>query len=81
MRWAGLLVVLRLAVGLQAEVTNDWSGTLAAARGQTVYWNAWGGDPLINGYVEWATREVRQRFGVDARWSANIWARPPGSVT
>lgn len=67
MRWAGLLVVLRLAVGLQAEVTNDWSGTLAAARGQTVYWNAWGGDPLINGYVEWATREVRQRFGVDAR--------------
>lgn len=66
-RWAGLLLVLWLTVGLQAEATNDWSATLAAARGQTVYWNAWGGDELINRYLDWAAGEVKRRYDVEVR--------------
>lgn len=61
----GLLFALTLP--LRAAETNDWSATLAKARGQTVYWNAWGGDALINSYIDWATREAKQRFGVDVR--------------
>ena len=32
---------------------NDasWQQTLLAARGQTVYFNAWGGDPAVNRYA------------------------------
>ena len=37
---------------------------LAEAEGQTVYWNAWGGDPRINDYIDWAAGEVADRFGV-----------------
>ena len=29
-----------------------WQRTLAQARGQTVYFNAWGGAPTINAYIQ-----------------------------
>src|SRR5262249_16915651 len=44
-----------------------WSTTLGKARGQTVYWNAWGGDPRINSYIQWACKEAQKRFGIDVR--------------
>ncbi|HNP35255.1 MAG TPA: ABC transporter substrate-binding protein [Woeseiaceae bacterium] len=34
------------------------------AAGQTVYFNAWGGDPAINRYLEWVAREVLEQFDV-----------------
>jgi putative thiamine transport system substrate-binding protein len=34
------------------------------ARGQAVYFNAWGGDSAINRYVAWATAELERRHGV-----------------
>jgi putative thiamine transport system substrate-binding protein len=43
----------------------DWDPTLAAARGQTVYWNAWGGDEQINGYIAWVGDELLERHGVE----------------
>jgi putative thiamine transport system substrate-binding protein len=43
----------------------DWDSTLAAARGQTVYWNAWGGDEQINGYIAWVGDELLERHGVE----------------
>lgn len=42
----------------------DWSGVLAAARGQTVYWNAWGGDPRTNDFIAWVGQQVQERYGV-----------------
>ena len=42
----------------------DWSSVLAKARGETVYFHAWGGEPRINDYIAWAGREVEERFGV-----------------
>ena len=41
-----------------------WQRTLAQARGQTVYFNAWGGAPTINNYIQWAADQVQQQFGV-----------------
>ena len=43
----------------------DWPATLREARGQTVYFNAWAGDPRVNDYIAWAGREVAARFGVE----------------
>ncbi|MAW87013.1 MAG: ABC transporter substrate-binding protein [Phyllobacteriaceae bacterium] len=44
---------------------KNWESVLEAARGQTVYWNAWGGSENINAYVEWAGEELRSRHGID----------------
>lgn len=44
---------------------KDWDTVLAEARGQTVYFHAWGGSEQINGYVEWAGQEMQKRFGVE----------------
>lgn len=41
-----------------------WDQTLAKARGQTVYFHAWGGEQRINDYIAWAGAEVEARFGV-----------------
>lgn len=44
---------------------DDWESVLEEARGQTVYWNAWAGEPRMNDYIAWAAREARVRFGVE----------------
>lgn len=43
---------------------HDWPSVLAAAKGETVYFNAWGGDTAINDYIAWAGSEVERRYGV-----------------
>ncbi len=56
---------LMLAPAAHAWATgSDWPATLEAARGSTVYWHAWGGDPRINDYIAWVARTVEQRFGI-----------------
>ncbi|MGQ2908062.1 MAG: ABC transporter substrate-binding protein [Aliihoeflea sp.] len=44
---------------------KDWDAVVAAARGQSVYFNAWGGSPNINAYIEWAADELDTRYGID----------------
>ncbi|MQX38492.1 ABC transporter substrate-binding protein [Roseospira navarrensis] len=46
---------------------GDWDAVLAAARGQTVHWNAWGGDEKINRHIAWIGDQVANRFGVTLR--------------
>ena len=43
---------------------RNWDAVSAEAKGQTVYFNAWGGDTGINDYIAWASDEVRKRYGV-----------------
>ena len=47
-----------------ARETRPWSDILARARGQTVFWNAWGGDERTNAFIAWAGEETRRLFGV-----------------
>ncbi|MFZ1725936.1 MAG: ABC transporter substrate-binding protein [Albidovulum sp.] len=42
----------------------NWDDTLAAAKGQTVYWNAWGGDERTNSFIAWASDELSEQYGV-----------------
>ena len=34
------------------------------ARGQTVYFNAWGGSPSINAYIGWVGEQLKQRYDI-----------------
>ena len=43
---------------------SRWDDVLAQARGETVYFNAWGGAENINAYLEWAGSELASRFGL-----------------
>lgn len=43
---------------------KDWPAVEAEARGQEVFFNAWGGDPRRNAYIDWAAREMLDRYGV-----------------
>lgn len=43
---------------------SKWNDVLADAKGETVYWNAWGGAENINAYIEWAGSEIEKRYGV-----------------
>ena len=54
---------LLLATQLHAAETT-WQQTLAEAKGQRVYFNAWGGSPEINAYLGWAGQEIERQYGV-----------------
>ncbi|NKB51671.1 MAG: ABC transporter substrate-binding protein [Rhizobiaceae bacterium] len=43
---------------------GNWDSVKAAARGQTVFFNAWGGSQNINEYIAWAGSELKARYGV-----------------
>jgi len=47
----------------QAE-SRSFEEIAEAAKGQTVYWNAWGGDERINAYIAWAGDMVNDAYGV-----------------
>lgn len=63
---AGVLAGFALAGVARAEMPDpsDWASVLAGAKGETVYFHAWGGEPRINDYIAWAGSIVLARFGV-----------------
>lgn len=45
--------------------TLPWDSVLARAKGQTVVWRMWRGDPSVNAFIDsWVTPRVRKQFGV-----------------
>jgi putative thiamine transport system substrate-binding protein len=64
MRRAILPLVATLVLAAGSAAAQTWDEVLAKARGQTVYWNAWGGSQQTNDYIQWAAGRVREQFGV-----------------
>ncbi|MCK4868631.1 MAG: ABC transporter substrate-binding protein, partial [Alphaproteobacteria bacterium] len=66
---AGLVavVVLTLAAPGWAGEKLDWKQVTEKARGQEVFWNAWGGDERINAYIAWVGTRVKAEYGVTLR--------------
>ncbi|OOE87579.1 ABC transporter substrate-binding protein [Salinivibrio sharmensis] len=65
------IAAITLAIASSASFTasanteNDsWESIQQQARGQTVYFNAWGGSQEINAYLRWASRELQREHGV-----------------
>ncbi len=52
------------ALPLWAQTAEPWTGVLARARGQTVYFNAWAGSERLNAYLRWAGEQIQQQFDV-----------------
>jgi putative thiamine transport system substrate-binding protein len=66
-RLAPFLLALFLAAPAAQGAEPGWEQIVAQARGQTVFWNAWGGDERINGYIAWVGRRVAEDHGVTLR--------------
>jgi putative thiamine transport system substrate-binding protein len=59
-----LFAFIVAAGAVAAAEPRSWPEILAAARGQTVYFNAWAGDPQTNAFIEWAGDQTEEQFGV-----------------
>ena len=60
-------LVLLPGLPLRAWAQSDpdaWQDVLDQARGQTVYFHAWGGDPKINAFITWLGEQAQARHGV-----------------
>ena len=61
-------LILTLAATVSAFAADpdpsNWPSVLEDAKGETVYWNAWGGADNINAYIGWAGAEIEKRYGV-----------------
>lgn len=60
-----LLVTANPSAGV--EVSAEWKAVVDKARGQTVYFNGWGGSDVINDYIRWAAKEVADKYGVKVK--------------
>ncbi len=58
--------LLTSAATLHAEpsISSDWQEVLDEARGQTVYWHAWGGSTATNDFISWIGDRVESEAGV-----------------
>ncbi|MBE3637320.1 ABC transporter substrate-binding protein [Mangrovicoccus algicola] len=67
---AALAAALGLAAGAlppAASRAGDWQETLQEARGQTVYFHAWGGDERTNAFLAWLGGRLETGQGVTLR--------------
>ena len=48
----------------QVAGAANWAGIESRARGQKVFFNAWGGSDRVNAYLQWAAAEVQRLHGV-----------------
>ena len=58
-------LILAATLGAASPALADWQATLDAARGQTVFWNAWGGDERTNAFIAWVGEETGRLYGVN----------------
>lgn len=62
-----LLCAFALSLASTAFAQKDWKKTEDAAKGQTVYFNAWGGGEAINNYIAWAAATVQKRYEITVK--------------
>ncbi len=62
-----LAAALLFSAVIVPAAADDWSETVARAKGSTVYWNAWGGDERTNAFIAWVGDEVAERYDVTVR--------------
>lgn len=65
MKHLAVLATLLAPLPVVADVMPaDWDAVTAAASGQTVYWNAWGGSTTTNDFIAWVGERVAAEYGV-----------------
>ncbi|NVD06422.1 ABC transporter substrate-binding protein [Vibrio sp. JPW-9-11-11] len=53
-----------ILISISSFAADTWQQTLEQAKGQTVYFHAWGGSQEINRYLQWANGQLQSRYGV-----------------
>ncbi|MCG6112389.1 MAG: ABC transporter substrate-binding protein [Paracoccus sp.] len=61
---AALALMLTPATAQTPTATGDWQQTLVEARGQTVYFHAWGGDQRTNDFIASVGDQLLDQYGV-----------------
>ena len=64
MRTLALIAALAASPAIAQTDPADWGAVTEAARGQTVYWNAWGGSTQTNDFIAWIGQKVADDYGV-----------------
>ena len=65
MKHLAILAALLAPVPALADTDPaNWDAVTAAAQGQTVYWNAWGGSTTTNDFIAWVGARVAEEYGV-----------------
>ncbi|EGA72228.1 hypothetical protein VISI1226_06149 [Vibrio sinaloensis DSM 21326] len=60
-----LITLLFTLMASASTLANDtWQQITEQAKGQTVYFHAWGGSQEINNYIRWAGSELQKDYGV-----------------
>ncbi|MBV6271794.1 ABC transporter substrate-binding protein [Alcaligenaceae bacterium CGII-47] len=64
-----LLTIAALAaaispISVHANDAAAWRAIQTQAQGQTVYFNAWGGDQSTNAYIDWVARQIKAVSGI-----------------
>ncbi|HEM6714893.1 TPA: ABC transporter substrate-binding protein [Citrobacter koseri] len=65
MRRTLLLAGLLLTGHVQA--VENWQAVKDEAKGQTVWFNAWGGDNAVNQYLDWVSGEMKTHYTINLR--------------
>ena len=61
---AAFLGFLLSLAPIQMASASSWSEITQAAKGQSVYFNAWGGDDKINDYIQWAAKRLKSEHNI-----------------
>lgn len=65
MRWG--YVIAGLLLSAQLHAAESWQQIKEEAKGQTVWFNAWGGDSAINRYLDWVSGEMKTHYAIDLK--------------
>ena len=75
-RYSAYAMVLSICAGISASTASPTTGNLnqnlsswqqieAQGENQDVYFYAWGGDPQINAYLQWAAKQVDDKYNIN----------------
>lgn len=56
-----------LLLATPALAASDWQTIQQQAKGQTVWFNAWGGDPAVNRYLDWVSEEMKTHYAINLK--------------
>ncbi|MEQ1395205.1 ABC transporter substrate-binding protein, partial [Salmonella enterica] len=60
--WLALLCASLLSFALHSQT---WQDITQQPRGETVYFNAWGGSQEVNNYLRWAAVQLKQQHDIN----------------
>lgn len=56
-----------LSIFSQTTYALDWQQIKDEAKGQTVWFNAWGGDNAVNQYLDWVSGEMKTHYAINLK--------------